>query len=101
MKALLSKIEKVNGFGWFIGMLVQVVYTTVAVTALYFGIVRKNDAILAQVNHNAYADSVRSAGLEEEIKRQSARVGSLWRRAQAEHREMMRRVGVRWDTHEE
>jgi len=101
VRGLLQRVERVNGVGWFIGMIVQVAYITAAMAALYFGLVRKNDAVLAQVTHNAFMDSTRAANLSEKVDAQSRRIGSLWKRAQSEHKEMMRRNGLQWDTHEE
>jgi hypothetical protein len=95
MRGLLSKIEQVNGVGWFIGIVANIIWTTLVVAALYWKL--HEEVAIIKVNQHQQAEAVRL--VREELSNKvatKAELQAMWNLGQEQHErmkdEMRRRV---------
>lgn len=87
MKQFMAGVERVNGFGWFIGVIVNVIWTTIALAGLYWML--HEDVALVKQRQEAMGKTVEEirVTLDQKVATRQE-VNSLWAQGQEQHQRM-------------
>lgn len=106
---MMTKLERLNGYGWIIHLVYSTVVVTASAVVLFMNIEAKIvasdvkrgkelDGLRNLIRENSVADSTRALDRQNQLGQIDQRIDRLWRTAQQEHKLMMKSVGQKWET---